>query len=183
MIFWILAAALSIGTFFVLKTVTSWRYDKALILFTVILIFPMITGFLWGLVSTISLVVDTTEVEKSSIDMPLAPVDTQSLNGREFYLTANGDEELAELGEAFYTYVVVNEDGSLSPEGISSPKILEDEEEKPYVTYITEKTTNKDMSWLVPFFPYSEQESYYIVDYEFHIPLKGVQYSQTNGEN
>lgn len=184
MIFWILVGISFLVTLFIMrKSFLSWRYDKGWIIATILFSLFVSMLVIYAILTVISLGINSTDSTRSTVDKPLASVDNSNLNGREFYLAATEDESINGLGESLYGYAVINDDTSISAQTIRFPRIFEDEEEKPYVTYITELTTHRDMSWFLPFYPYSRNESNYIIDYEFHIPLKGVQYTSSTGAN
>jgi hypothetical protein len=109
----------------------------------------------------------------TEITEPLVSIDTETLNGREFYLV-KGTEET-------FSYATKDDKGVITPQTQHEEKItiVEDEEENPYVTIKAYLKTTPDVSWLVPWVRPSVQQGIDIsdtMDLEFHVPAKSTRY-------
>jgi energy-coupling factor transporter transmembrane protein EcfT len=96
----------------------------------------------------------------------LNPVDNETLNGRQYYLVKD------QYG--YYTYAIITEDKIIQPHDTKTPNIIEDEEEKPYLTYTVTGETTPDGTWLLPWLTPNTKETGRTET--FHIPTKSTKY-------
>lgn len=113
--------------------------------------------------------------EKTSIEIKeiLVSVDTETLNGREFYLVKSENHS--------FTYATQHDKGVISPQVTwgEDVTLVEDEEENPYVVIKAYSVTSPDVSWLIPWVRPSKEKQIDISDEvtrEFHIPAKSTRY-------
>jgi hypothetical protein len=137
-----------------------------------LLAFPL-TAFIGTILAVFMIIISLTffghaHSTSSQVTDKLYSVDSETLNGREFYVVNDDDKTI---------YITHEKDGATKANTVLTEdiKIYEDEEVEPYVSMTKTTPQEHDYTWYLPFFKIAIGEETF-TDPELHIPLKSIKY-------